>query len=690
MSGEETPVEDSLKEYLFEKHILVNDRGENRQESFPAAFALAYHFGIRIMEGMALALPEMIRFAAEQLGMSVPEPFYRGFPESVKKLTREEALYDQLTAYALTYGLGDFSEARHSLLEESFERIAFREKTETMDFRIISEEEAEKELDAAADAMLASTRALNERQFEVLCGVIREYGKQVTACASKNTAMRLLTAFRDADYARFLRLPDVIRVTEILNNEENEGENLRRLNLKNQQRKLIGSVLDRLLEGDVTERDIRDCFERRKLWTGLLHHIHYRAKTEEGRLFTDRIRNAKGNCSAQAAFRREIEDNPARAAETLRRMKGSGEVARNLNYLLSRCRRPEETERVLHCLGEVRPILSVQLLIQYRNYTAGRRVFRFVHLGRTVKHTETEEEQAARRSVVPAEIRERVVEYMRENWRKKLAENFIGRVYLDEDMKKTALPLQEGSASSGIGVMPKGSRLPLPEGNKLRSFTYWERVDDIDLSCFGILKDGRHIEFSWRTASGMAGNDAVVYSGDETAGYRGGSEYFDIDLEAFRRQWPEAEYIIFAANVYSDIDFSECLCRAGYMIREKVDSGKVFEPKTVKTSFTINAKSTYAILFALDLKAREIVWLNLAMDNRRTVAGGDRFEFLRTYFTLPEEASVYSLFAAAASELTGTPEEADVIVSDRTFPDLKPPREQIHSWDFEKMMRLLQ
>ena len=186
-----------------------------------------------------------------------------------------------------------------------------------------------------------------------------------------------------------------------------------------------------------------------------------------------------------------------------------------------------------------------------------------------------------------------------------------------------------------------------------------------------------------------AGNDAVVYSGDETAGYRGGSEYFDIDLEAFRRQWPEAEYIIFAANVYSDIDFSECLCRAGYMIREKVDSGKVFEPKTVKTSFTINAKSTYAILFALDLKAREIVWLNLGMNSSRNVAGTDQIGFVLTYMNIVNDANVYNLFEAKATELVSQPEEADLIVSDRKIDHLREDQEQIHSYDFEKILKYL-
>ena len=679
-----------LKEYLFAKHILVNESGRDRENCFPTLFALAGQLGIRITEGAELALPEMIRFSAEQLGLLVPEPFYRGFPESVRKLTPEERLYDQLASYALTYGLNDFSVPRHSLFEESFERAAFREDTEPMEFRILDGEAAARELDAFADAALASGRPLSAGQFDMLCGVIREYGKQVTGCGSRDTAARLLVRFRDPFYASFLRLPDVIRLTEIMNHEENGQDNIRKMNLSNRQRKFIAGVLDTLLSGPADEREIRDCYEKRALWKGLLHHIHYQAKTEAGRQFAEGIRSAPENPSAWAAFERELAaGNPVQAAAVLKELKGSGAVARNLNYILSRCKSREETDHVLAALGPVSPVLSLQMLLQYRHYTTDRRTFTFVRFGQLKKHTETEEEERSRRSAVPAEVCREAADYMRRNLREKLALKKAGRVYLDEAMKKIAIPLQEAASSSGTGVLPKGTRLPMPEGHKLRCFTYWEKVNDIDLSCFGITEQGRSIEFSWRTAWAAAGGGAVVYSGDETSGYRGGSEYFDIDPETFRDQYPDVRYIVFADNVYSDLNFSECFCKAGYMIREKEDSGEVFEPKTVKTSFLINTRSRYAVLFALDLKENEIVWLNLAMGSGHNVAGTDQISFILPYMDILDEANVYDLFAAKAGELVSRPEEADLIVSDRITGKLREGQEQIRSHDFEKILKYL-
>ena len=329
------------------------------------------------------------------------------------------------------------------------------------------------------------------------------------------------------------------------------------------------------------------------------------------------------------------------------------------------------------------------MLLQYRSYTADRRVFKFTRFSKLTKHAETEEEQKRHRSAVPPEVRRQVVEYLQKNLKERLSENKAGKVYLDEAMKKIALPLQEAASSAGLGVLPKGTRLPVPEGGKLRCFTYWEKVNDIDLSCFGITGSGEGIEFSWRTAWKHTGRDAIVYSGDQTSGYHGGSEYFDIDPEAFREEYPPVNLIVFADNVYSDLNFSECFCKAGYMVREKEDSGEVFEPKTVKTSFLINAKSRYAVLFALDLETDEIVWLNLGMNSSRNVAGTDQLSFIVPYIHILDDASVYSLFEAKATELVSRPEEADLIVSDRKFDRLREGQEQIHSYDFEKILKYL-
>ena len=136
--------------------------------------------------------------------------------------------------------------------------------------------------------------------------------------------------------------------------------------------------------------------------------------------------------------------------------------------------------------------------------------------------------------------------------RSKLSEklrNRLGKVYIEPSMKNYTLPLAENTSQGGFGVLSKGSRIPIEEGKKLRAFTYWEKVNDIDLSVFALTEDGNRREFSWRTMSGRQ-SAAITYSGDETSGYQGGSEYFDINLPEFKALYSEYRYLIFAITLF--------------------------------------------------------------------------------------------------------------------------------------------
>jgi len=148
-------------DFLFSRHLLVNSTGQKRV-SFETLFSLANLFNIRIVSGQELTEPEMIQVAERCIGRHVPAPFYKGFPQSVRELSPDALLFDQLMHYFQTYESGNFSEAGTSLLEETFERLAFREKTEIKDFSIVTEAEAVSRLASSVNDLLASTRPLSE------------------------------------------------------------------------------------------------------------------------------------------------------------------------------------------------------------------------------------------------------------------------------------------------------------------------------------------------------------------------------------------------------------------------------------------------------------------------------------------------------------------------------------------------
>lgn len=265
--------------------------------------------------------------------------------------------------------------------------------------------------------------------------------------------------------------------------------------------------------------------------------------------------------------------------------------------------------------------------------------------------------------------------------------NKLGKVYVDPAMKNYALPLAENTSQGGYGVLSKGSRISFDEGKKLRAFTYWERVNDIDLSVFALTEEGRRKEFSWRTMAGQQ-SDAITYSGDETSGYNGGSEYFDINLPEFKARHSEYRYLIFCDNVFSRVNFNKCFCKAGYMLRDEDDSGEIYEPKTVESAFLVDCESTFAYLFGIDLVKNEFIWLNQARNSNAQVAGNTPLAFLLDYFHFTEIFSVYDFFELMAEEMLEDPLDAEIVVTDHEIA-CSDRAEIIREYDFDRLRALM-
>ena len=680
-------MEKIFKDFLFSKHILVAERyGDSN--TFEILYSIANLFNIRIKEGQELVERGMIEYISNMIGKNVPEPFYKGFPESVRKLTSDKLLFDQMVHYSITYGFGKFDEAGHSVLEEYMDRTVFSEKTETKDFIVLPELESLKRIQAAVDDMSSSTRPLSQQQYEVVRAFADKIHYYPQKIASKNLAIRLLNDVRDQYFINFLKLSDVLKLVEEINYRGYGNTNIHKLNLKNQDRRFIEYVIDYLLKQPTY--DIINCYERKAEWCGLLHHIHYKIKDNYGRDFVYKMRGYE-NHSVYSSFedainRGKIED----AVRILKKGKESGALLRNLDYLISRCENEDDIKAVMEKISSTNVMILIQLLIKYssKNKIQANRTFTFTKFEKMKVHSETNEEAKRRKTFLPEEQTE-VLRTFIKNELECVLKNRLGKVYVDKDMVNHALPIQETASSGGYGVLAKGTRLHIEDFKKIRAFTYWEKVDDIDLSCFGITEDGKKIEFSWRTMAGKQ-SAAIVYSGDQTSGYKGGSEYFDINLDYFKEEYPNVKYIIFCDNVFSPLRFCDCFCKAGYMLRDTNDSGKIFEPKSVESSFIINADSTFAYLFGLDLEKNDFIWLNVNRNSYAAVAGDSPLAFLVDYFFSTDVINVKSFFEMMATEMIEDPEQADVVVSDKiNESEIKEGAKLIHSYDFEKMTALM-
>ncbi|MCR5625063.1 MAG: hypothetical protein K6G11_07480 [Lachnospiraceae bacterium] len=723
--------------YLMERmNILVceNNTIEDGKESldvegkFALLYALKYYFNIDIVEGYELVNLGLFETYYEVLYYFVPEPFYKGFPESVKKLSPDQRLFDQKLHYAMTYGFGYTDEAGHSIFEGEFTRSPFNENMDYNGFSIVTEEKAVEMIKECVNNLIMSTRMLSNYEFDFIFDAISDYNIKVDKIASKQVVTEMLCNTRDLRFADYLYMSDVIRVVECIQHQNLKkakastfmagssdideyfknnptqiykfNKNAHRLNLSNKNRKFITALIDKLFENG--KCDLRNCYEKKKAWNGLLHHIHYKAKTEEAQAFLDAMRG-KENHSVYSDFEKAMSAGDIKGAlDALKKGKGSSAVLRNLVYIVSRCENVTDIQYVLDSMDSQNSIVLIQLLLDLKYRLAGNkpRDFKFTKNNIQKVHKETPEEQQKRKSNLSTGqikmLSDKIFDNLKNNLKDKL-----GKVYIEPGMDKYALPLQEEASSGGLGVLPKGTRLPIKEGKKIRAFTYWEGVDDIDLSFFCTRENGRTYEYSWRTMnSSNSDTDTIIFSGDETSGYNGGSEYFDIDIHALKKEKPDYKYIIFCDNIYSDTienpktnevkeaTFSNCFCKAGYMLRDIEDSGEIFEPKTVKSSFQISSDSNFSMLFGIDLEKMEFVWLNVSRSENSHIAGTSMIDYVTEYFHITEVMNMEIFFKILATEVVENPEDADVIVTDKEV-KCSDNREVIHHYDIDRMIALL-
>ena len=460
-----------FKRFLFTKGYLVSEDVNNN--AFAVCYTLAKLFNIRIVSGYQNASDNMILDVAEFLGKFVPKPFYLNFPKSAREFSPDRLLYDQLYHYFLTYVCGDFSEEGHSFFEDEFSRSVFSENTESTDFEIITVPVAIDMINEYVENIFASTRPINDVQYELVKTYIDEFGYEVRNCACKDTAIRLLIDTRDLKYVELINLPDVIKLVDTMNYEIYDNKNIKKLNFLNQDRKFVTKVIDSIFENRCYNINIRDCFEKRAIWAGLLHHIHYKPKTSSAKEFVWEMHGYE-NYSVYSAFERAMSRNDIRlAVNVLHQGKGQGAILRELNYIISRCKDEDDIEYVINSINTNNTIILIQLIMQYSNYAFGAaRTFKFTRYNKLRVHTETEEEIKKRKTLLSQKMVDKLLAILI----KKLEMNLYGRlgkVYIDSNMYNVALPIQENISNGGYGVLPKGTRIHIEECKKIRAFTYW-------------------------------------------------------------------------------------------------------------------------------------------------------------------------------------------------------------------------
>lgn len=268
---------------------------------------------------------------------------------------------------------------------------------------------------------------------------------------------------------------------------------------------------------------------------------------------------------------------------------------------------------------------------------------------------------------------------------------FLGKVYINEALKDYTVPFSLRSAGKTMISVSRGSRIAIDDSAKIiRPFIWWtntkDNIIDVDLSVAVFADD-------WNCLEHVSYNNlesdrfGICHSGDIINGGpvdgEGVAEFIDLDIE--KALSAGARYAVFNVYNFSNENFSKMEHAAfGFMIRNDMKSGEIFEPSTVKQRMDLASATTTCIPVIFDLKERVFVWCDMALtaDHVRTGFGGINVESNLPSVVVTcksmvdvKKPNLYDLFifnAKARGVITDNPDEADIRFGLDDSCDVKP------------------
>lgn len=192
----------------------------------------------------------------------------------------------------------------------------------------------------------------------------------------------------------------------------------------------------------------------------------------------------------------------------------------------------------------------------------------------------------------------------------------LGNVYINEDLKGYLVPMVQRNASKSLVTIARGSRVPLTESTAVRMFLWWKEnkndTVDVDLSAGLYDADWNYLDHISYTRLSC---DGGTHSGDIQSAPNGASEFIDIDIDTVRKTG--ARFVVMSVISFSGQSFDTFECFAGVMNRDKVASGKKYEPTTVSNKFDLAGDTRYNIPLILDLVTNQVTWADIALTSNK-------------------------------------------------------------------------
>lgn len=412
---------------------------------------------------------------------------------------------------------------------------------------------------------------------------------------------------------------DVLRLAVQLNDGDVSLAEHTRIKLKNSERRMIMRLLNKVRNPE------EDMLRYRMRWIRLAEVLHigkYAKQFPNAFKAVDTLRNKPETIKT---FNSEVEELVMSInncdftlEEDLIKLleRRPGEFARRLDWMLRNF--VFHDKEVLNSFGNLLHDLSTSMLLTLSAHFTIRSINSsdryFMPKGNLAKIQVIEDN----RKTINSKIVEKVVKMIRNDLlaRFALLDN-LGDVYINKNLKNYLVPLVQRNASKSLVTIARGSRVPLMETQAVRMFIYWKQNTgdrtDLDLSAISYDSEWNYKNhISYTNLSDVGGK----HSGDIQSAPNGAAEFIDIDIATARNNG--VRYVVMNVISFTNQPFDTLQkCFAGVMERDKVNSGKKFEPKTVINKFDVGGNTKYNIPLILDLETNQIIWADIAMTSSR-------------------------------------------------------------------------
>lgn len=627
----------NIQDILIKQNKLISKTEDQKfnqtKNAYYNAFLLS-SLGIVVDKPKELT-EEHVKLLCDFMRLMVPKSFYEN-PQDMKHFTEEELLVEQLVSYF--YVESGFEVERIQIFKKDLPNYVVGDELVLRKFNIISLEEANKLAEEVMKNYCSYTRPLSiqeneEFQFLYTHGY---YNNEKICC--KENIISLLE--HDITLARFLDKKDIVKMSI---NYFGEFSSIKeKMNKQSEKLQILKQALDFAQDCPMTKKQAK-------------YYNKVCAICKKDNLEKATNKNSPDKLATDA-----MNNGDVLTAAKIYANNGSM-LERHIKMLLSRAN-PQEMIEILEMLPSNNPIALYQMVKNLSNDDGEARIFTFYKYNRMKFHEETEYEQKWRKSVLNAATRKFLTEQVIakiKNYYTSLPK--LGKIYIDKNFYKIGVPTNTSASGLGLDVYPIGSRIPLTEDN-IRAFVHWKNIYDVDYSIIVVHKDGESKKMDFTNYHTKPFGDKISFSGDVRS--EKGAEYFDIQLKDLDQEG--YKYVVLELHGYAE-NFDEGETFVGYQNKKDLET-QAWDPKNIAMQYRVVGDSSMAMAFAIDVKTRELVIINMMIASYSRVANESNFKIIQKLLDSSYLEINMGMIAECRGELTLDPTEADVIFSDTYEP----------------------